>query len=67
MIPKPSAIELVGVTKCFGSLVALERTDLVFEAKKNDNLNRAERLLSFLWVQSPQCSSAFEVSVTCCK
>ena len=34
MNPKPATIELVGVTKCFGSLVALERTDLVFEAGK---------------------------------
>jgi osmoprotectant transport system ATP-binding protein len=34
MSPKPSTIELVGVTKCFGSLVALEQTDLVFEAGK---------------------------------
>jgi osmoprotectant transport system ATP-binding protein len=29
---RPFTIEFVGVTKCFGSLVALERTDLAFEA-----------------------------------
>ncbi len=34
MISKPFTIELVGVTKCFGSLVALERTDLSFVAGK---------------------------------
>jgi osmoprotectant transport system ATP-binding protein len=34
MSAKPCTIELVGVTKSFGSLVALERTDLVFEAGK---------------------------------
>ena len=34
MSSKSMAIELVGVTKCFGSLVALERTDLAFEAAK---------------------------------
>src|ERR1700677_755763 len=34
MSTKPCMIELVGVTKSFGSSVALERTDLVFEAGK---------------------------------
>ncbi len=34
MSPKSSTIELVGISKRFGSLVALERTDLVFEAGK---------------------------------
>lgn len=34
MISKPFTIEFVGVTKCFGSLVALERTDLSFVAGK---------------------------------
>ena len=34
MIPKSSTIELVGISKRFGSFVALERTDLVFEAGK---------------------------------
>ena len=34
MTLKPFTIELVGVTKCFGSFVALERTDLVFDAGK---------------------------------
>jgi osmoprotectant transport system ATP-binding protein len=33
-VPGPVPIELLGVTKCFGSMVALERTDLVFEAGK---------------------------------
>lgn len=34
MSPKSSTIELVGVSKCFGSFVALERTDLIFAAGK---------------------------------